>query len=356
MQGSHPNMPVKVQPVRNPAIASPNEIVTVFGEAQPISYETVWLALAEKLGLPGFGKDAFGPGQDFTRPDDFYVRLVANLAYDGKEPVADASDEELRIFAASRRHLPRNVFDAARWEKIAGPAWRKLVTILNRGGRFDKAEAAYKGAQAGNKYGKLINLYQEKTAKVRDAFTGKAYFGAARYVPVVDTLDREPVAQSKGHDLHLITQKDVRMCKSRTITASYLSSHFPENAVLVNAADAKRLGLKDGQRVKVVSATNPEGTWDLENGLKKPMVGKLQVTETIRPGVVTFTLGHGQWASGASDVVIDGQVVKGDPRRGAGVHANAAMWIDPNLKNTCFIDKVGGSVSFYDTKVKLVKV
>jgi anaerobic selenocysteine-containing dehydrogenase len=354
LQGSHPNMPTKVQPVRNPAIASPNEVVKVFGEEQPISYETVWLALAEKLGLAGFGKDAFGPGQDLTRPDDFYVRLVANLAFDGKAPVADASDEELRIFAASRRHLPRSVFDAARWERIAGPAWRKVVTVLNRGGRFDPQEASYKGAQAANRYGKLVNLYQEKTARTKDAFTGKPFFGAPRFVPVADTLDREPTAQSKGHDLQLITQKDVRMTKSRTITASYLSSHFPENAVLVSAADAKRLGLREGQRVRVVSATNPEGTWDLGNGVKKPMVGKLQVTETIRPGVVTFTLGHGQWASGAADVVIDGQVVKGDPRRGAGIHANAAMWIDPHLENTCFIDKVGGSVSFYDTKVRLV--
>jgi anaerobic selenocysteine-containing dehydrogenase len=34
-------------------------------------------------------------------------------------------------------------------------------------------------------------------------------------------------------------------------------------------------------------------------------------------------------------------------------HANAAMWIDPALKNTCFVDPVGGSVSFY-AHVRLV--
>ena len=56
------------------------------------------------------------------------------------------------------------------------------------------------------------------------------------------------------------------------------------------------------------------------------------------------------------DVTIDGKVVKGDKRRAGGVHANAAMWVDPHLKNTCMIDKVGGSVSFYDTRVKLIKV
>ena len=86
------------------------------------------------------------------------------------------------------------------------------------------------------------------------------------------------------------------------------------------------------------------------------MVGKVTVTETIKPGVVTFFLGFGHWATGSVDVTIDGKVIKGDSRRATGVHANAAMWVDPYLKNTCMLDPVGGSVSFYDTKVKLIKV
>lgn len=354
MQGSHPNMPVKVQPVRTPVIASPNEVVKVFGEEQPISYEALWLALAERLGLAGFGKDGLAPGQDLTRPDDFYVRLTANVANDGKQPVADASDEEVRVFLQSRRHLPKSVFDAARWERSAGPAWRKVVTVLTRGGRFDTQESAYKGDQVANRYGKLINLYQEKTAKAKDAFTGKHNLGMARYVPIADTLDRDTRALEAGYDLHLITNKDVRMTKSRTITHPYLTEHLPENAILLNARDAKRLGLKSGQRVRVVSATNPGGVWDLGNGNKKPMIGKVAVIEGIRPGVITFTLGHGVWGAGATAMVVDGTTLEATPERQGGVHANAAMWIDPHLENTCFIDKVGGSVSFYDTRVKLV--
>ena len=58
----------------------------------------------------------------------------------------------------------------------------------------------------------------------------------------------------------------------------------------------------------------------------------------------------------AVDVTIDGKTVKGDKNRAGGVHANAAMWVDPHLKNTCMIDKVGGSVSFYDTRIKLIKM
>ena len=354
--GSHPNMPIKIQPVRQPVIASPVETVTVFGEEQPISYETVWLALAEKLQLPGFGPKGFGEGQPLTRPDDFYVRMVANIATDGKEPVPDASPAEIELFLKSRRHLPKTVFDPQRWQKIAGAAWPKVVYVLNRGGRFATQEEGWKGDHVGNKYAKYINLYEEKTYKCKDAFTGKHYHGMARYVPITDTLGNGTEKLTDGFDLHMVTQRDVRMTKSRTITSQYLTDSLPENGIVIHTSDAKRLGLKNGDKVRVVSATNPKGEWDLLNGKKKPMIGTIKVTETIRPGVITFTLGHGHWATGATDVVIDGKTVKGDPRRAGGIHANAAMWVDPHLKNTCMIDKVGGSVSFYDTKVKLIKV
>ena len=125
---------------------------------------------------------------------------------------------------------------------------------------------------------------------------------------------------------------------------------------MINKADAARLGFKNGERVKVVSASNLEGVWDLKNGVKKPMIGKLTVTDTIRPGVISFSLGHGHWAYGASNMVINGKKISGDKRRQAGLHANAAMRVDPVLKNTCLSDVTGASAVFYDTKVKLVNV
>jgi len=76
----------------------------------------------------------------------------------------------------------------------------------------------------------------------------------------------------------------------------------------------------------------------------------------IRPGVVSFSLGHGHWAYGSIDVVINGKKIPGDKRRNAGLHANAAMRVDPVLKNTCLSDLTGGSAVFYDTKVKLIRV
>ena len=357
MQGSHPNMPTKVQPVRQPVIAPLPETVKVFGQEMPCSYEALQLALAEKLGMKGYGREAFGPGQDFTRPEDFYIRMVANIATDGS-PVPDADEGEMKLFLESRKHLPKTVFDPEHWEKIAGSNWRKVVTVLNRGGRFQEYKDIYQGDYVANQYKRLINIYQEKTAGTKSAFTGKPNPGYPTYIPVVTAMGKSPkeAGLEEGYPLHLITQRDVLMTKSRTVVDYWLLSVVPENGIIINAIDAKKLGLKDGDMVKVISATNREGLWDLKNGTKKAMTGKVKVTETIMPGVVTFTLGYGHWSSGAADMTIDGTLLKGDPRRATGIHANAAMWVDPYLKNTCMLDPVGGSVSFYDTKVKLVKV
>jgi len=360
-QGSHPCVPNKVQPVRQPAMAPIPEECSVYGQRMPICFEAMILAIAEKLKLPGFGTDAFGKGLDLKHPDDFYLRAAANLAFgekpDGSDSVPDASESEMQIFRQARRHIPASMFDEARWKTIAGEKnWPKVVYVLNRGGRFEDWAKGYKGDRFAHPYGALLNLYQEKTASTIHSGTGKKNPGFATYVPIRDYLGREPGDLRKGYDLALITNRTISQCKSRTIADQWLTPIMPENGVLVNPEDARKLGLKDGDLVKVVSATNQSGEWDLGAGNKKLMVGKLMLTQTMRPGVISFALGFGHWATGAADVTLDGAIIKRDLRRAAGLHANAAMWIDPALKNTCMVDPVGGSVSFYDTYVKLVPV
>jgi tetrathionate reductase subunit A len=357
-QGSHPNMPTKVQPIRQPVIAPMSETVKVFGEETPCSIEAVLMALAERLGMKGYGKDGFGPGQDFIRPDDLYIRMVANIATDDGAAVPDADDKELKLFLDSRAHLPKTVFDPVRWEKICGKNWRKVVYILNRGGRFQDYKDQYKGDQVANKYGKLINIYQEKTAQTKNAFTGLQNPGYPLYVPIVTNLGKTPekAGLTKGYDLHMITQKDVTQTKSRTIVDYWLNAIYPENSILVNQKDASKLKIKTGDKVRISSATNPDGVWIVGAGEKKPIIAHVQITPSIQPGVVTFVHGYGHWATGATDITIDGKQIKGDKRRGAGFNANAAMWTDPDMKNTCVMDPLGGSASFYDTMVRLTKV
>lgn len=358
--GSHPSIPFKVQGIRQPVIAPLVEEVNVFGQAIPISLEAVLLGLAEKLGLKNFGKGGLGDGGDFTHQDDLYLRMVANLAFgekeDGSDTVPDADAEEMRLFEEARKHLPKSVFDPARWKAIVGEAlWPKVVYVLNRGGRFQDFAKGYKGSQVANKYGRLVNIYQEKTYGVKSAMTGKNLTGYARYIPPQLDVTGKPVEDGAEYDLRLITHREIMQTKSRTSGNYWLTALLPENAVVINGLDAQRLGLTDGDRVKIVSASNPEGVWNLHNGTKVAMAGKVKVVQGMRPGVISFALGFGHFAYGGVDFFIDGEQIKGDPRRVRGLHGNAAMRVDPYLGNTTLVDPVGGSAVFYDTMVKVVK-
>jgi tetrathionate reductase subunit A len=360
--GTHFSVTWKVENIRQPALALPEwPQVKVYGEEMPISFEAMLLAIAERLSMPGFGPNGFGEGNPYTRPEHLYLKLAANLAFgekeDGSAGVPEADNEELEIFYNARRHLPKSVYDVGTWKASIGndeSLWRKLVYLLNRGGRYEDFEKGYKGAMAGNPYAKQINLYQEKTATTTNTMTGKTFTGHPAYFPPAVSSIGEQIADN-GYDLALITYKDMVMTKARTITNYWLLSLLPENSILMNVEDARRLGLAEGEQVRLSSATNVQGVWDLQDGTLKPMIGKLKTIQGIRPGVVAFALGFGHWASGSRDQVIDGTTIKADPRRQAGIHGNAAMRIDPHLGNVTLSDIAGGSAVFYDTKVKVEK-
>ncbi|MEP0806983.1 MAG: molybdopterin-dependent oxidoreductase [Chloroflexota bacterium] len=361
--GSHPSVPWKVENVRQPVISIPGwPTVKVYGEEIAMSFEAVFLALAEKLELPGFGPNGFGEGMPYIRPEDFYLKQVADIAFgekeDGSDSVPEADDEELRIFLEARRHLPKSVFDPDKWKAAVGndeSLWRKVVYVLNRGGRYQAFEKAYKGAQVANKYGRLINLYQEKTATSINTMTGKPYVGYTKYIPPALSSTGEEI-KSDGYDLHLITFKTMTMAKARGISNYWTLAVVPEGYLLINSQDARKLGIKDGDMVRITSSSNPKGVYDLKNGREHPIEGKAKVTEGIRPGVVAFPLGFGHWASGSADIEIDGKVVKGDPRRAVPLMANGAMQLDPVMGNVTLSDLAGGSAVFYDSKVKVEKV
>ena len=359
-QGSHPSVIWKVQPLRQPAVAPIPEEVEVFGEKMPISLEAFFLKAAQIMNMPGFGRGGFKEGLDLLRPEDYYLKMAANVAFgdekDGSKAVPEADNKEIDIFLKARKNLPRSVFDADKWRKALTPElWKKVVYLLNRGGRFDDFEKAFDGEQLKNKYGKQINIYIEKLVKIKNSITGKGFLSTAAYLPIADSQGKAIEDEAEGFDLNLITYREIAQCKSRTISNYWLLSLLPENFILLNSRDALRLGFNNGDLARIVSQSNPRGILDLKAGQVQPMTGRLKVIEGIRPGVIAFSLGHGHWAYGARDILVDGKIVKADKRRGAGINANAVMRIDPYLKNTCLEDLVGASVAFYDTYVKLVK-
>jgi len=360
--GSHPSIPWKVENIRQPAVSLPGwPSVKIFGEEIPMSFEALLMGIAEKLELPGFGVNGLGEGVPFTRPEHFYLKQVADIAFgdkeDGSDNVPEADDEEMRIFVESRRHLPKSVFDESVWRDSIGDEslWRKTVYVLNRGGRYEAFEKGYKGDRVAHPYGRLINLYQEKTATLTNSMTGKPFIGYTTYIPAGLSSIGEEI-KDDGYDFNLITFKMISMTKARTITNYWLLALQPEGYIMMNRADADRLGIETGDSVQLFSASNPKGEWDVKGGRKVPMMGKAQIVEGLRPGVVAFPLGYGHWASGSHDITIDGQLIKGDSRRAAPLHGNAAMRVDPHLKNVTLSDLTGGSAVFYDSKVKVEKI
>jgi len=360
--GTHPSVAPRVAPVRQPAAMPLTETVTVFGEKMPISMESLLLGIAEKMKLPGFGENAFGPGLHLKREEDLYLRMVANIAAgdkpDGSDMVPAADAEEIRIFKEARRHLPDTVYDAKRWESVVGAEWwPRVVYVLNRGGRFQGYNESFKNDQLVNKYGKLVGIYFDNLVNARDSMTGAPYLGHADYIEGPrDCLGRLISDEALGYDLTLITYKHIAHTKSRTISNYWSEAVHPENAVEISVTDAARMKLKDGDRVRVISASNEQGKWVLGNGQSIDMIGRVKVIQGIRPGVVAFSLGHGHWAYGASKVYIDKKAVTIDKRRSRGIHANAAMRTDPHIPNTTLTDVVGGSAVFFQSQVKLIKV
>ncbi|MCL5038730.1 MAG: molybdopterin-dependent oxidoreductase [Firmicutes bacterium] len=89
----YPNVKVKVSHLTQP-------VTRVVPEARSI--EDVFIEILKKMNLPGAGAGAFPGGGSLDRVDDFYLKMVANIAFDGT-PVPDAGDREMGLFYRTRR-------------------------------------------------------------------------------------------------------------------------------------------------------------------------------------------------------------------------------------------------------------
>lgn len=354
-----PAMLTTVSKVRQPAVAPLVETTTVDGVEMPINLEAFLIALGKKLGIPGIGKDAFGPGRNLDHQDDWFMKAVTNIAMGDKEgdavPAADSA--EMEMFRKARRHLPRSVFDEERLVRAVGEKyWPSVVYVLNRGGRFENSDKMHKGDKQAHPFKGMFQIFIEKVAAGRNSISGEHFDGLPR-VEGPTTADGKPIARDAAYPFLLNTYKDMLGGHSRTMPGNHwLGELLYENAVVMNRVDAKRLGLASGDRVRVASATNPEGAYDLGGGDIRYVEGKVKVIEGIRPGVVAISAHFGHWAYGSQDVQVDGERVAGDPERARGMLPNPVMLEDTVVGNVCLTDPIGGSASFYDTYVSVTRV
>ncbi len=282
--------------------------------------EDVFIALAVRLGIPGVGRNTFDltgakEGLDW-RADlysawDWYLNLLNNFSVDSGVPPED---------------------------------------ILARGGVFapldtDPADptSRYSGTYLKSQYKNLLHFYIELLATTKDSMTGRPYDPLPGYHPVRDVMDRE-VEEREEFPFAVVTYKDAYHGQARTVQNSWLRLIKPENFIEMSAVDGKRLGVSDGDKVKLVS---PSGA---------SVVGRVKLIQGVRPGVLAISHHYGHWASGAETVKVNGQSITGDPTRALGVQSNLVGRVDPYLGNVTLMDKIGGSAAFFDTRVRVERV
>jgi len=288
---------------------------SVFKDSKMV--EQIFIDLALRMKLPGYGKDGLGPGRDLNVPWDWYQRLVANIAYGDKEgdAVPGATEAE------------------------------KVQYVVARGGRFEGYEKAYHGPYTKHAYKGPVFIYNEKLATTKESMTGRYFDGLPFYEPIRDIIGRPIEAMADKYPFHIITYHPVYHAQARTAASLWLMEVTPEECVQINAGDAAKLNIKHGDLVRVVSSSRPEG-----------VQGKAWVTEGMRPGIIAIphSLGHWQYSSKAFE--LDGKTSASAPWIGRGCSANPVMMVDPYLKDVCLQDPIGGSSSFFDSRVAVAKV
>lgn len=362
-------------------------------DGQAIGMETFFIALAKAMVLPGFGPaglaDAEGNPCPLERPEDWYLRGGANIAWQGKMPVPEASDEDIELSGVARiRPL---------LEKTLKPEeWRKVAFMLARGGRYQnykemfglrlppptdpKAHAAPAGAalaknskSAGikplaaatvagaavhgeqeeapypsdwstHRFTKPMMLYNENVGTAKNSFTGKRFSGTPSWHEPA-FADGTPVRKKYPEaewPLQLISYKSP-LQNSYSIGARRLRGIHPDNPVALHPEDAARLGLHSGDQVYLETpGGRAKATVILRHGVQR--------------GVVAVEHGFGHRELGARAHRIGDKVQPHEPAIAAGINLNDMGLSDPtrNGRNV-FVDPVAGTTVRQGLPARLVR-
>ncbi|AWJ82295.1 tetrathionate reductase subunit A (plasmid) [Azospirillum sp. TSH58] len=315
-------VPTKTSTARWPVVTPRTEPLP---EGRHVQMETFLIALAKRLGLPGFGPDAIadmdGRTHPLERPEDWYLRGGANIAWLGKQPVPDATDEDIALSGVARV-LP------ALQAVLKEEEWRKVAFILARGGRYQNQSEGFEGDKATHRFKDGLLVYNEAVGAAKSSVTGKRWTGTAAWTPpaFADGTPMRQVHRAEDWPFQLISSKSV-LVSAYTIAASRLRHLHPENPVGINAEDARRLGIATGDRIRVAT---PGGS-ELATAI---------VRHGVMRGVLAVEHGFGHKEFGARPHVIGGHSQPVVPEIGAGVNINdlglhdptrpgASVWVDP---------------------------
>ena len=386
--GTYPNKRLADEKISQPT-------VSVVPDARP--FEEVLIDIWRRLDLPGVGDDAIADADGDLWPlyssEDFYLKLVANIAHD-REPVPDADEDERDLFERAHENGLGQDFDVEAWRSAVKPEeWPKVVTVLNRGGRFEEpiegyeeafAERghdydyagrhpdtnAYDGEYMRYKLGTMVNFYDEVALRGKHAYDGERFDPLPRVEDVVhyDGTVQIPVTSlvTDGAEterlLQLTNWKPRTQGMHRSMGSPWLRETKPENALWISPADAEPRGIETGDRVRIdAGRTTVETT--------------ARVTAGIMPGVVGTAWGFGRASGDTVDTTIDDERSAGASRgydhsdydqgtpgaytagfargRDAGFAVNHIQPLDSTLGDVGLSDPVGASNAQYAACVEV---
>lgn len=276
------------------------------------SYEAFLVDVAKACGVPGFGanaiKDVDGNSWPLEDASDFFLKAVANLAY-ADEPVSDILPAEARMQALDE--LPDS------WKSaVTEDEWPKVLNVLSRGGRFWPIDGRTdeRGRSSFAKEFQTL-VYSEMRATNPNDYSKEHAPGTLSWIPQTFADGTPMTERFSAEEYPFVATNYKARFRSVTMLANSpimrdLAAH---NYLEINEADAAKLGIADGDRVR---ALTPAGD---------AMEGVAWVRAGIAPSTFAVSFGYGHRAYGAQDAVVDGKLAAGDPAIGAGIHLETML-------------------------------
>jgi tetrathionate reductase subunit A len=207
-----------------------------------------------------------------------------------------------------------------------------VAHVLARGGHFQPESMAYQGEQVANKFPCPLSINNETLATSRSAMTGKRHAGVAVWSPPA-FADGTPMRARHSEaewPLLLVSQKSVLM-NSYSIGVNRMRGIHAENPVALNAADAARVGVRTGDKVRI---TTPGGS----------CIATVLVRHGVCSGVIAVEHGYGHRELGARAHVIGAASQPHNSALAAGINLNDIGLADPAANGPQpWLDPVVGS-------------
>ncbi|WHP46427.1 tetrathionate reductase subunit A [Mannheimia bovis] len=331
-------VPTRASTARHPIVPSKNAKTA---EGDVVCMESFVIAVAKKMGLPGFGENAIadldGNTYPLNRSEDYFLRAAANVAFVGEKPAPDASEQDLLLTGVQR--LMPTLQQTLKAEEVL-----KVANVYCKGGRFAPHESAWKEDNMAFQWKNCLQIWNESVSKARHHSNGERYLGCPSYMPprFADGSTLEQHYPQSEWGFKLISFKSNIM--SSVIPQLRLLSIKPEGIVAMHSEDAKERGIAHGDLVKL---STPAASLNVQ----------IMVLDGLARGTIAIEHGYGHKQHGATAYSIDGVEVPAHPMIQKGINLNDLAIVDhTKTVKSPMLDWVCGSAVRNGIPAKVEKI